>query len=354
MGKPKHIYSWKAIFWPFTNQLWFGTIFSAVLVIIVYKFLAWKEKCYEINWSPDIFRRHIAESICMTLVEQDIIYPIAVPSRMLSCVWLFAALIFTTAYRSKVVNLMTFPLLQTLPKTFQELTESNFQWGLESAAIGGAAHQHFRTSSNPVNRKISEKMSLERNSQKCFTQGITKNFACITWSTQGEYILHRNFTNNFNRNPLVMSEDLSAIVGSGIAYRKRALFKSNFDRVIGFIREMGMADKWKWMDYDKEREDHLKWLKAGNKLDGTNSETDVEGQSRGLIMDKLNGPFYILGVGLLIALLKFLVELFMVYTQLGRLQEITMHILVQAGTKLIRPSSAFYSLKNSKLNFGNV
>ncbi|CAG7822464.1 unnamed protein product, partial [Allacma fusca] len=215
------------------------------------------------------FRNHIAQSICLTLMEQDIIFPEATPSRILLSSWLLSALVFTTAYRSKLFIQMTFPLLQESPQNLKELANSDFQWGLESSGIGGAAHYYFSTSKNPVSKKIFAKMSLEYNSQKCFTRTLKSDFACITYSDEGEYVLNRNFSRNSNSGVLmVMSEDLTGNTGTGIVYKTRAVFGVNFDKVVRNVWEMGLIEKWRRTDYEQEREKHLNWLRAGNTLDG--------------------------------------------------------------------------------------
>ena len=55
-----------------------------------------------------------------------------------------------------------------------------------------------------------------------------------------------------------MSDDESSVRGGGIAYKRRALLKANFDRLVDSIREMGMAERWKIMDYDREKQDNLR------------------------------------------------------------------------------------------------
>ena len=174
------------------------TLVALVLTLAMFYFLSTRE--IPNKHARGLFQRHFKLFILSSLYEQDFEYPSASPSRVLCGFWLLAAVILTTAYRSKLVTQMTFPTMQTVPKTFAELARSDFQWGLESAAIGGAAHQYLRTSMNPVNRQIFSHMRLEKDSQNCFTQAIVKHFACITWIGQGEYILHRNFTDRFWRN----------------------------------------------------------------------------------------------------------------------------------------------------------
>ena len=303
MGKPKYVYTWQSVQSPFNLPVWIFTLVALMLTFIAFSFLPEKE--IPIKRPRKAFRRHFKLFILSSLFEQDFEYPSASPSRVLCGLWLLSTFLLTTAYRSKLVTQMTFPTMQSLPKTFAELAKSDFQWGLEAAAIGGAAHQHFKPSINPVNEQIYGRMGHEKSSRNCFTKAILKNFACITWNGQGEYILHRNFTDRAWRSPLTMSEDLSAIVGAGYVYKKRALFKANFDRLVDSVREMGMVEKWRNMDYDRERQDHLKWLHE-HPEEETHGEEELDDV---LTLKHLKGPFYILIAFSFVSFLCFIIEL---------------------------------------------
>ena len=78
------------------------------------------------------------------------------------------------------------------------------------------AHQYFRTSTNPVAMQLYSRMGLERDSGRCFTKVLVKNFACITYGAHAEYILHKNFTDGSGHNQFVMSDAKTASRGGGI------------------------------------------------------------------------------------------------------------------------------------------
>ena len=79
-------------------------------------------------------------------------------------------MIILTAYRSKLVSSLLFPLKEVVPSTFEELEASNCTIGLQY--LKGTAYEMFKTSSNPVYKRIFEKMELEPDDAKCFERAI--------------------------------------------------------------------------------------------------------------------------------------------------------------------------------------
>ncbi|CAG7823863.1 unnamed protein product, partial [Allacma fusca] len=183
------------------------------------------------------FDRHMEQNIIAALLEQEVKHPSKGSLKIVFLSWLFVSLVITTAYRSKLFGLLTFPSTPAQPQTFLDLAQSQFTWGLESAAVGSSAHNFFLTSPSPLYKLIYDSMEFEESSKECFMRAVQSNFACLTFNGQAEYIILRNYSSKSGRVPLKLSPDSVAFAMPAIAMRKRALYRTNFDRVIECTRE---------------------------------------------------------------------------------------------------------------------
>ncbi|CAL8103757.1 unnamed protein product [Orchesella dallaii] len=300
IGPPKITYSWKAIYWPFTPDMWIAILISLCLIVIVFKVFqkVWKE-------NADLrFYRHLVEYLSYTLIGQGLEYPSANSSRQLLAAWLFAALIFNTLYVSKIVGLLAFPIYQQQPKTFQQLVESDLSWGFDKS--GGNLFAHFKSSSNPIFHKIFEKKEPEKDAIDCFNGAIKENFACVTWAGAANYVAYKNLTFSHGKSPLVFAEDITLFVTCGIAFPRRTLHRDNFDNIIGTLRDSGQVDKWIEKDLENLRQEKVHWQKRMNM-----TVDDVSGDNGPdlLSLSNLLGVFYFYIVGHVAAILFLVVEM---------------------------------------------
>ncbi|CAL8104288.1 unnamed protein product [Orchesella dallaii] len=283
IGPPKITYSWKAIYWPFTPDLWFAIWLSLCFILIVFKLF---QKIRKEKTDLRLYR-HLVEYLSSALIGQGLEYPTTNSSRQLLAAWLFPALIINTLYVSKIVGLLAFPIYQQQPRTFEQLVKSGFSWGFDKS--GGNLFAHFKSSSNPVFHQIFEKKENEKDAIDCFNLAIKKDFACITWTGVANYVAYKNLTFSHGKNPLVFTDDITLFVACGITFPRRTLHKNNFDNVIGRLRDSGQIDKWVQEDLENLRKEKHHWQLKMNM-----SVEDVGGDDGPdlLSLSNLLGVFY--------------------------------------------------------------
>ncbi|CAL8103837.1 unnamed protein product [Orchesella dallaii] len=307
IGLPKLTYSWKAIYWPFTPELWLSIIVSLIVVICTFKLL-------QIIWKRDNdgdfpFYRHLVVHLSFTLIGNGLPYPKGDVARIILGVWLLTTLIFNTLYVSKIVELLAFPIYEKQPTTFKELVESSdFSWGFDKA--GGNMFQHFKTSSNPVFQKIIEKKQSEKEAIDCYKSAINSKFACITWAGAANYIAYKNLSMIHGKSPLIFSDDITLSIPTGITFPLRTLHRLNFDKNIGRLRDSGQIDKWIEQDLVDVRRDKLHWEHKEKIV----SDDKVEDSGPVLLsLSNLLGIFGLYFVGQSCALVLLIVEVLTVF-----------------------------------------
>jgi len=301
VGPPQITYSWKAIYWPFTSELWLSIGLSLILIIFSFKMFQ-KVTAEQTN---SLLYRHLVEYLSFTLIGQGLPYPKAHSARIMLCAWLFATLIFSALYLSKLVGFLAFPIYQMQPRTFKELVESDFLWGFDKA--GGNMFAHFKTSSNPVFQKIIEGKQPEKEAIDCYSTAIKTQFACITWAGAANYIAYKNLTLSHGKSPLVFGDDITLSIPTGITFPRRTLHRLNFDRIIGTLRDSGQIDQWIVKNLEYVRREKVHWQRKMNMVvDDDNGESGPDLLS----LSNLLGVFYFYIVGHVAAVLILAVEFF--------------------------------------------
>jgi hypothetical protein len=279
--------------------MWIGFGFAFILNLIIF---------FVIKFSPDEFDvTHIISYTFASVVEQDV--PSAErltsnPTRVFVCFWLFFTLVMSTAYRSKLVSLLSFPNVEIPPQSFEELADSNYNYALQY--LRGAAYALLRTSPNPTYTKIFSRMELEDDDVKCFERVVGQRFVCISWSRIADFVFKRNLSDRFGRVPVLKAPVTTCFLIVGIIMEKRAVFQSNFNSLIIRSTDSGLLERWWELDMNFVYEERRNWEKDTNQtklLFGTSKTIDA------LTNKHFRGSYYLLGVGSLVGFFIFICEL---------------------------------------------
>ncbi|CAL8094437.1 unnamed protein product [Orchesella dallaii] len=300
-GNPLPHYSWKSIYWPFESVMWLLIFGSMVISYFALKcFLKYTHQQTKHTNKKVVFY------LVKSFLEQDAGNPETVArntTRLFISFWLIFALLITTAYRSKLVSFLAFPMVEYPPTTFESLAYSTkFEMALQY--LRGAAYSLLKTSTNPTFQTIYRKMGLEENDARCFQRAIGKHFACISWDAIANFVYHRNLSDKFGRTPLIKAPDTTSFIVVGLIFEKRAIFRTKFNQVISRSHDTGLMGKWRELDYVFIRKERLEWEKAVNRSQITYSY----GSSEALTTQHLSGTFYLLWLGTFLAALTFFGE----------------------------------------------
>lgn len=292
-GISQPYYTWRSVYRPYSKETWILTIISSLVAIAT---------LYTIS---KISIGKAAQYLLQMLLEQDVKLKGDRHSfRILICFWLIFCLLITTAYRSQLVTFLLFPTLYPLPTTFDQLAQSlelsQFKVGLNY--IHGAAYAVLKSSQNPTFKTIFENLELDESEVNCLNRTIYQpQFACITWQAVADYAFYRNLSDQHGYAPLKMIQEINVMVSLGLVYRKGAVFKEKFDDVISQAFDMGLNEKWIQLDNSL--------LRRGRSV-RENVPTYHKDNGMFLKLEHLSGTFYILLVGLGVALVIFPLELF--------------------------------------------
>lgn len=302
---PSRLYTWKSIYWPLQGHVWFG-LASTILFLTIFCSLG------------QIFGQYSFASVKLspskafiyfnaTLLEQDKKDLEKGPTlRVIATVWLMFQIVITTAYRSKLTTLMTFPVFTTPPATFSQLAESDYEISL--TYLGGMAFQYLKTSTNPVIQNIYGRMVKERNFLKCLEKSVSNsNHACITYNLQKEYLANRNLTDIHGNVPLAVATEGVNSMGDGFVFRKGSILKSTFDAKLRPAVAIGILKKWKDLDQADVLRDRWEW-KRNNGLDNSDKVSSHLKEPLALKMDHIIGSFYICGTAMILACFFFVFE----------------------------------------------
>lgn len=310
-GEPQRSYSPKAVFWPFSPLMWFFVTLSIFISFVALTTLL------NVAIEGRVVSRKLAAGkafsyLIRTFLEQDATSLETTrprtggnpTTRVFIGFWLLFALVVATAYRSKLVSVLAFPQVEEPPKTFEALaTSTTYQIALQY--LRGAAYYLMKTSPNPTFQTIFNKMELEENDARCFQRCIgAARFSCISWDSVASYVAHKNLSDKYGQVPLVKATDTSSFIAIGIIFKKRAVFRTKFDKVICRAWDMGLMWKWKELDYDFIRNERAVWENAMNITKVVYSQ-DISDE---LKLDNLLGTFLLWMTGLVMGLTGFFME----------------------------------------------
>lgn len=314
-GQPRPYFSWRAILWPLAKEMWLGLGVSFIVSNFVLLLI--------IKRTPEHFDlTHILSYTFASVLEQDV--PSAErlsspPFRVFVTFWLFFTLVVSTAYRSKLVSLLSFPNVEEAPKTFEALAASDYTYALQY--LRGAAYALLRTSPNPTYKTIFDRMQLEEDDVRCFTRAavVGARFVCISWSRIADFVFKRNLSDVWGRVPVVKAGVTTCFLSVGIIMGKRAIYLGNFNRVIIAATDSGLLERW-WVDdmnwVYNERRNWERGAGQGMKKEGRKEESGK------LTNGHFRGSYYLLGVGCGVAALVWVGEVMLWRRRLKRKKEV--------------------------------
>ncbi|CAG7815696.1 unnamed protein product [Allacma fusca] len=180
--------------------------------------------------------------------------------RLLAAVWLLASIVFGTAYRAKLTTFRSIPIVEKLPETFQELSESEYKIVLHT--VGGLLLASFDSSSNPIFKTIRKKLVLEKNLQKCLGNALEDKTACISMDSSTVYEGLKNFSSVDGNSVLHMSKDTFFSILGGAAIKKNSPLYGNFARVVRILLDVGIVKRLLELELLRARLSGRLWAKT--------------------------------------------------------------------------------------------
>ena len=176
--------------------------------------------------------------------------------------WVFFCIVLSTMYKSRLVSIMASPAHETVPNTFEELAESDYESYVQND--GGSLANYITASRSPTFRKISQRMMLETSVYKCIEFSLRPKTACVTYRDILAAVGNKNFTDR-NGNLLYRKAPgtafflpVSFIVG------KNALIKDTIHKEISRIIDVGLARHAQDAEVKNTWTQGKQWARSGN------------------------------------------------------------------------------------------
>lgn len=262
------------------------------------------------KWNKGSYINNIA-SLIRDILEQSEDLPYNLPSSYMTflSIWLLSCLVVSTAYRGKMVSLLTFPVYDRIPATFDELATAR-EFDIDFHYFGNVGYAYFKSSTNPSFIKIFNKMGKEPDPVVCMRRTLNKKSACIIFIATYDELLHRNLSDQYGKSPLKFTPHRGAMFPAGVIHQYKAPLSENFRRILHPAMEAGLIPFWQREDLNRVLQNKNKWQRSN----GVDIASFVWGTGNRvsdnlLRVRNLHGAFIIFGLGLITGSLSFLAEI---------------------------------------------
>lgn len=201
-----------------------------------------------------------------------------------------------------MVTLMTFPVMEKLPETLDDLAKSRLH--IDFHYFGNVGYELFQSSRHPTFVAIFGKMRREPDPVACLKKALNPEdkSACILFILTWEELKARNMSDSAGRSPLSFWPYSGVMWPAGVVHSHKAALSQSFQWVINTAMEMGLMDFWEKEDLKEILKNKNSWMKT-EKLKGS---LDIQNFSEGgsedvLKLGNLKGPLLILGFGTLLS-----------------------------------------------------
>lgn len=298
-GLPQPHYTWKSIAWPLAPFVWWLTILSSLSTLLALHIILIIAK------EPKATPTRAVTYLVALFLEQDkgVMEIRANSTRTLISFWLIFGILMTTCYRSKLVGLITFPVVQHPPKTFAALAQTPPQeYHITLQYLRGAAYSVLKNSRNPTFQTIFSRMQLEESDAKCYQKSIgTIRHACISWANVANYVSNKNLSDANGYVPLAIAPESSTFISISWIFSKEQVWKQSLDLVITWAVAMGLKEKWVRLDNEHVRRERVDWERRDNVSKVEYEDSGGMVVTKALKMENLWGTFYTLWAGGIVA-----------------------------------------------------
>jgi len=163
------------------------------------------------------------------------------------------AVVVTSAYRSKLASLWTFPIYSDIPQTLPELVISP-DYKIGFMKHGDSAYGATTGSTDPIYKKLVKEMKIfeGRKDYKCveniFKVNNTFKHVCIGYSFTLKYLQQKYFSDKQNRKIIYLNEAKTYIIFLGIATQPGSVYNKMFGKYLGYVQQFDLYNVWNRMD----------------------------------------------------------------------------------------------------------
>ncbi|XP_069169716.1 ionotropic receptor 93a-like [Procambarus clarkii] len=309
LATPSLISNWQSLYSPLTDTVWASVIASLVLVPVLL-FLIGRPKHGE-EHSGGISMADAAEIAVGALLGQGTNkhLPGSSSSRVLLVTWLVFSFVVGTVYRGNLTAALTMPKYPPRPETLQQLVKAVHKVTMPS--FGESFRQFFKQSDSEVFQALSRLMEIVPSAEYGLQQVVEKKQAFM----DGRLYLKQTIADHYTRvdgSTILYVGRESAVSSTGAwPIPHDAPYKPQLDRIMMFIIEAGLYEKWVKDVLEKaKQESRRRVLESQESAEerASLSETDTN-SNQALTLRHMQGPFLLLVLGLVFSLIVLVSEL---------------------------------------------
>ncbi|XP_068250108.1 probable glutamate receptor [Palaemon carinicauda] len=295
-----------SIFRPFPGELWVAIVIASSVAGVVLWLL---QKLWNKIFKGKILRLSTAMLYSWGILLDDPPMNSSLPTNVTFQViigfwWVFCILI-TTAYRSSLIAYLSVPEKSSTIDTLEQLLgTSGFTWGMEETY--GIEWEWFKESTIPTVQKVYERI-LPLTPEEQLARVLKGHHAFLTWKYYIKAIILSSYTDSRGYTPLHTGRaEYINYGGYGWGFRKGAPFRRRIDEVKLRLIESGLIQYW--ID-DLILTSSIQARKNNRKNWSLPKVEEGNGGRVVLSLLHLQGVFYLLALGFILAFLILMMEI---------------------------------------------
>ncbi|XP_071516179.1 ionotropic receptor 93a-like [Panulirus ornatus] len=309
MRKPIITHHWQNLYYPLANQVWLATLGILLLLPGVYYMVMHTGE--DVKCRRTLRGQDITLELVAMLVGQELWLglPRRSSTRLILVTWLIFCFILTTAYRGNLIAFLTVPKLPARPENMDQLAA---QTGLRAKFIQNATRflRYFQESKLNSYKSVGGRADIVVNVMAGLQEISETRAAFFHERYNTELYIAEHFTSGDGWTPLYVAKENVIPNYAAWMMPHDAPYKENVDRSLLRLIESGLKEKftddmmretWQEIRQRKQQQYHTTTTSSSSTYSNMNLHP--------LSLTHVQGPFWLLLMGLIMATLSFLREI---------------------------------------------
>ncbi|XP_068250505.1 ionotropic receptor 93a-like [Palaemon carinicauda] len=305
MAKPILKPRWQSLYYPLKDDVWASIL--AMMIVMPAVFILITNKRRPSRTILQVTGSLLAQNFSGHIPERN-------SGRLLVGAWLVFAFILGTAYRGNLTAFLTIPKYPPRAETLPQLLAKNAKVAMPPDAVD--FYNGFKQSPSSEFRTLSERVTFVDSFKEGLGLAETSNSAYMYERRFMELMIARHFTPLRAASRLYVARQNVWPGYSAWPVIRDAPFKPVVDRCIQAFNEAGLIDKWGDMVVEearrisrkKKRLHQLEEETETNNNEEKEADDDKGSASQALTIVHMQGPLFLLLLGLAVAGLVFAIE----------------------------------------------
>nr|XP_045612753.1 glutamate receptor-like [Procambarus clarkii] len=313
MATPSLISNWQSLYSPLTDKVW-ASVMASLVLVPVFLFMIARPKHGE-EYSRGISMGDATEIAVGALLGQGTNkhLPGRSSSRVLLVAWLVFTFVVGTVYRGNLTATLTMPKYPPTPETLEQLVKVVHK--VTMPPFGEPFRQFFKQSDSEVFQALYRLMEIVPSAEYGMHQAVEKKQAFLNGRLYLMQAIADYYTRVDGRTLLYIGRESVLSSRGAWPIPHDAPYKPQLDRIMMFIIEAGLYEKWVKDVLEKAKQEsrgRLMELQETASLSAKNTDSN-----QALTLRHMQGPFLLLVLGLATSFIVLVSELlFTLFTNL--------------------------------------